>query len=82
MPMDQGYWFPPKTHGLGWGLPVRWQGWLTFALWAVSQIASGLVLMPQSPGVFLLSSTIVTALLVLVCYLKGAPAKWRWGDKV
>ena len=22
------YWFPAKTIGLGWNLPVAWQGWL------------------------------------------------------
>ncbi len=22
------FWFPAKSYGWGWGLPVKWQGWL------------------------------------------------------
>ena len=24
------YWFPAKSYGFGWGLPITWQGWLVF----------------------------------------------------
>lgn len=24
------YWFPAKTYGWGWGMPITWQGWLVF----------------------------------------------------
>ncbi len=27
----QPYWFPAKTYGWGWGLPVTWQGWVVTA---------------------------------------------------
>lgn len=30
MPSDQGYWFPAKRYGWGWGFPIAWQGWLVF----------------------------------------------------
>ena len=29
-----GFWFPVKRYGWGWGLPVRWQGWAVFVLYA------------------------------------------------
>lgn len=80
MATEQEYWFPAKRYGWGWGLPVTWQGWLTCALWLCVLIASGLAFMPRSPASFLLAAAIDTAALMLVCYLKGAPLGWRWGD--
>lgn len=80
MPMNDNYWFPAKRYGYGWGLPVRWQGWLVILAWLAIILTCGLTLMPQRPGAFLLRVTIATAVLVFVCYLKGEPARWRWGE--
>ncbi len=33
------FWFPVKRYGWGWGLPVRWQGWVVFALTALVKIS-------------------------------------------
>ncbi len=30
------FWFPAKRYGWGWGLPVRWQGWLVLVLYFAS----------------------------------------------
>ena len=35
---DKGYWFPAKRYGWGWGLPVRWQGWVVMAVFAASML--------------------------------------------
>ena len=39
------YWFPAKTYGWGWGLPITWQGWLVF-LAALALFACGAFLFP------------------------------------
>lgn len=74
------YWFPAKRYGYGWGIPVRWQGWATLAVFLAVVIGSGAQFMPGRPVAFLLTVTAASALLVIVCYLKGEPARWRWGD--
>jgi hypothetical protein len=82
MPMKQGYWFPAKRYGWGWGFPVTWQGWTIFGLWFAVVLGAGISLMPRMLALFLVVVTVATALLVLVCHLKGEPPVWRWGDKV
>jgi hypothetical protein len=33
MDEHQRYWFAAPKDGRGWGRPLTWQGWLTYALW-------------------------------------------------
>ena len=74
------YWFPAKTYGWGWGLPQTWQGWMVFALY-VAAIAASFSLFPphQNVAAFIASTMIATIVLVVVCWLKGEPPRWRWG---
>jgi hypothetical protein len=75
------YWFRAKRYGWGWGLPSSSAGWVFFLVWLVTLVGgcawlrrfNGLV-----PELFL---GFMTALLVLVCYAKGEPPSWRWGDR-
>ncbi|WP_426396253.1 hypothetical protein ACN9M1_17085 [Ralstonia sp. R-29] len=82
MPTDsKDYWFPAKRYGWGWGLPARWQGWVVLAIYAVL-LAAGIVgLRPgQASSIgFVVYVVGVSALLVLVCWWKGEPPRWRWG---
>ncbi|MBB3259326.1 hypothetical protein F4827_004201 [Paraburkholderia bannensis] len=81
MPSTRDYWFPAKRYGWGWGLPTRWQGWLVligyFAL-------LGATLHAFAPQRHMAGFVVVVALLSLVlvgiCWLKGEPPRWRWGD--
>jgi hypothetical protein len=34
---DVTFWFPTKAYGWGWGLPVRWQGWVVLGSYFVLQ---------------------------------------------
>jgi len=75
------YWFPAKRYGWGWGLPCAWQGWLVYAAFFALIIAGIFVFPPaESLGRFIVYTSIVTALLVAVCWLKGEPPRWRWGS--
>jgi uncharacterized membrane protein YhaH (DUF805 family) len=76
------YWFPAKRYGWGWGAPSAWQGWVVLLAYIVVLSATPFVFSPEIHpflfgGVVLISSV----LLILVCYVKGEPPRWRWGSK-
>ncbi len=76
------YWFPAKKYGFGWGLPVKWQGWVVVLIYFVL-ITAGIVLIEYNENKtwFFIYCSIPTILLILICWKKGEPAKWRWGNK-
>lgn len=75
------YWFPAKRYGWGWGLPNCWQGWLVFAAYLLGVAAAGFLAATNQMLLFFLSVGLLTGGLIAVCYLKGEPPRWRWGDK-
>ena len=78
---DTRYWFPAKRYGWGWGLPRVWQGWLVYAVFIALVAADSLVFPPRAHmAAFLLYIVVVCAALVGVCWLKGEPPRWHWGD--
>lgn len=74
------YWFTARTYGWGWGLPSAWQGWVIYTVAAAALIA-GFFLFPPAREMlkFQLYTWAVVLVLVLICWLKGEPPKWRWG---
>jgi hypothetical protein len=75
------YWFPAKRYGWGWGPPITWQGWVVMAVFVVLLAAGAIGLLPTyGQLVFMLYSLGLCAALVGVCWLKGEPPRWRWGD--
>jgi hypothetical protein len=80
---EPSFWFPVKRYGWGWGLPVRWQGWVVFALYALLLYAGIYYLEPRRDIVgLLIYLAALTALLVVVVVAKGErPVGWRWGNK-
>ena len=79
---DKIYWFPAKRYGWGWGLPAVWQGWAVMAAFAFLVLAGAVFLLPgHGQAVFVMYSALLCAVLVAVCWLKGEPPSWRWGDK-
>lgn len=84
--MEQGkpdYWFAVRLYGWGWGLPVRWQGWVVMALYFASIYLGIRYCRPQDhAGGFLTLLAISTALLIVILAWKGErPLAWRWGKK-
>ena len=83
MKNDKDYWFPAKTFGWGWGLPVRWQGWVVmvsyilFLLLGIRHFQGR----PHSEGKVQLYIFGLTAILIVVAYIKGEKPQWRWGNK-
>lgn len=75
------YWFRAKRYGWGWGPPVRWQGWAVIAAYVALMVAGAIVLRPdRTPGLFVAYTMVLSLLLVLVCWWKGEPPRWRWGE--
>ena len=79
--MNNIVWFPARKYGWGWGLPLTWQGWVTYALAAVALLAGVPMIRRVAGGpwasIFALA---VVGALVAVCYSKGEPPRWRWGE--
>lgn len=74
------YWFPARRYGWGWGLPCTWQGWLVIATYFVLLIGGVPLISPEVNALpFLLYVGVITAVLLLVCFAKGEPPRWRWG---
>jgi hypothetical protein len=81
MQSDVPYWFRAKRYGWGWGLPITWQGWAVFIGFLILVLA-GIALVPprQSPAEFIAYVVVLCALLTGVCWWKGEPPRWRWGE--
>lgn len=75
------YWFPAKRYGWGWGPPATWQGWVVLAVFFALMTFGSITLLPtRGQWVFLAYTVVLCAVLVGVCWLKGEPPRWRWGD--
>ena len=75
---ENSCWFPAKRFGWGWGPPRVWQGWAVLTLWLIALLAG--LLWFRHPGArsgFVLA---MGAVLTGICYLKGEPPRWRWGE--
>ena len=82
MPDSPKYWFPAKQYGWGWSLPVCWQGWTVFAAYIVLMMAGFFVSALQEHHWWVLAYvSVVTASYSGICWWKGEPPRWRWGDK-
>jgi hypothetical protein len=77
------YWFAVKLYGWGWGLPVRWQGWVVLSLYFASIYVGIRYLRPQdNVSGFLILLAISSAILIAIVAWKGEkPLGWRWGKK-
>ncbi|MBL9092432.1 MAG: hypothetical protein JNL96_14490 [Planctomycetaceae bacterium] len=75
------YWFPAKRYGWGWGLPATWQGWVVMLVWTVAYVGGSVWIAARSLPWFFLFCGVMVAVLISVCYAKGEPPRWRWGEK-
>jgi hypothetical protein len=75
------FWFPVKRYGWGWGLPVRWQGWVVFIAYLALLYAGIYYFKPtRATSSLLIYLLALTAALIVVVAVKGErPVRWRWG---
>ena len=77
----KNYWFPAKTYGWGWGLPITWQGWIVLSLYLGLAVAGLRLFDPRvQPVVYSIYLVGLSLVLVSVCWLTGEPPAWRWGS--
>jgi hypothetical protein len=75
----RSYWFSAKRYGWGW-TPSTWQGWLVLVGYVALVIWANILL--GHGGDVLRRALVVgglTLALVLICWVKGEPSRWRWG---
>ena len=78
----RSYWFPAKRYGWGWGLPVRWQGWLVLLVY-FGMLFGGIAYFRARHDVRGLLAFLIglTVILIGIIAAKGErPLKWRWGN--
>jgi hypothetical protein len=82
MQQETTYWFPAKQYGWGWGAPATWQGWVVLAIFVGLAVAGSLLLLPgYGQVVFFAYIAVLSLVLLAICWIKGEPPAWRWGDK-
>ena len=76
------YWFHAKRYGWGWGLPASKEGWVVLAVFLVLQIGGSAALVATGQSFWMPFWIVGLALLlVAICWLKGEPPRWRWGEE-
>jgi hypothetical protein len=75
------YWFRAKRYGWGWGLPLTWQGWVVMIVWLAMLMGSAPLLRVHPPWVYGVFVIAMIVILVAICFAKGEPPRWRWGDR-
>jgi len=80
MANDTRYWFPAKKYGWGWGPPTAWQGWVVLLASLLVMAWAAVHLLPRSPGSFGMVTVGTVVVQLIICYLKGEPPSWRWGN--
>ena len=70
---DDGAWFAPKRIGYGAGLPIAWQGWAVYGIFAAATIATAVLKPAWAPWVVL-----VLAVPLIAITARRTRGGWRW----
>lgn len=78
--LERRYRFRAKRYGIGWGLPLTWEGWVVLCIFIAALLGAPVFTGDSSLA---LGAVVVTASLVLlaVCWWKGEACRWRWGKE-
>lgn len=77
-PEQKSYWFEAKSFGIGWTLPVTWQGWVVVVVF-LALLIGGLLRIDEQRLRIAYVIALVVALVVVVAWKGEKPFKWRWG---
>ncbi|MAX23083.1 MAG: hypothetical protein CMJ19_01150 [Phycisphaeraceae bacterium] len=75
------YWFRAKRYGWGWSMPATWQGWVFTFVWSIVTIPAVCWVANHSLPWAYVILTVMSALLLIVLFMKGEPPRWRWGSE-
>ncbi|MEO7564118.1 MAG: hypothetical protein ABIR63_03390 [Sphingomicrobium sp.] len=77
---DGPIWFEPKSHGLGSGMPIAWQGWVLLVGFIAVSIGVALYFDERwLVALAILSPLTILFFLIMMRTTRGG-WKWRWGD--
>ncbi len=76
---ERTYWFAAKSYGLGWTLPITWQGWLAVFAYLMLLISTLIVASTDYRWPLVAISTL--ALVAVVVWKGEKPLRWRWRGK-
>ncbi len=68
-------WFPSKKYGVGWGLPITWQGWVVLLLYGCLSVAPVQIFMTYPKGLLIYIPYLIglTVLFIFIVWKKGGP---------
>ncbi len=85
----EGYWFKARWYGYGW-VPATWQGYVSLIFFILITVLDGIFLSykTSSSGEVEKSVSIIFFVvlffsvfgLIFLCFKKGEPPAWNWGD--
>ena len=77
------YWFAVKRYGWGWGMPLRWQGWVVlFGYLGLVYVGIRSFVPSRGGAALALYLLVLTVLLIVLVAWKGEkPVGWRWGGE-
>lgn len=81
--LEKGPWFRAKRFGYGAGLPFKWQGWVTVALYVLVLLGLGLFADHNSamPKIATVALMLIITAIFLVIVRKRTEGGWKWrGD--
>ena len=81
--LEKGPWFRAKRFGYGAGLPFKWQGWVTVALYVLALLGLGLFSDHNSamPKIATVALMLIITAIFLVIVRKRTECGWKWrGD--
>lgn len=83
--MTKKYWFRRKHYGWGWS-PSSWEGWgilVAFVLISIHLFRRFDAVSHSNSDTlrpFIISLFLLFIPLIAICYIKGEPPRWQWGD--
>ena len=77
---ENPYWFAAKSYGIGWALPVTWQGWVTVIVYAALLVAA-LLTVSDGATKLVCVTTLTIALIAVIAWKGERPVMWRWGGR-
>lgn len=72
-------WFAAKSYGLGWTLPITWQGWLAVLAYLILLIST--LIVASTDYRWPLVAILTLALVAIVVWKGEKPLRWRWRGK-
>jgi hypothetical protein len=75
MERQKNYWFKAKANGLGWSIPLTWQGWIVYSLMFASVFY--FLFFKENIGEKILGMWVSIGLCIPICWLFGEPLTSR-----